>query len=173
MIDYGHGVSLDTIEPEHLSEARCWRNSPAIWASCRQNSLISSANHHKWHEKINSDSSIQMFSIKEGETGKFVGVCGFTSIDMLCRRAEFSLYIAPKLHRNGYAKNALKTLFQHGFMDWGFNCIWGETIEGNPALELFLKIGMKKEGLRRQFYFKKGKFIDAHLVSILRSEWAA
>lgn len=173
MIDYGYGVFLGTLEQDDLSDARAWRNNPAIWSWCRQNSLISKANHEKWFDKINSDSSIKMFAIRESEQGGYVGVCGFTSIDMLCRRAEFSLYISPKYHRNGYAKATLKTLFQHGFMDWGFNSIWGETFEGNPALELFLKIGMKVEGIRRQFYFKKGKFIDAHLVSVLRSEWAA
>ena len=100
-----------------------------------------------------------------------MGVCGFTSIDHFNRRAEFSLYIAKEHQKHGYGAEALRVLFNHGFLDLGFNCIWGETFEGNPATKTFEKIGMKREGTRRQFYFKNGKMIDAHIYSVLGSEW--
>ena len=56
-------------------------------------------------------------------------------------------------------------------MNQNLNVIWGETFEGNHAYDMFLKLGMKHEGTRRQFYFKEGKHIDAHLVSITRQEF--
>lgn len=99
-------------------------------------------------------------------------MCGLTSIDHLHQRAEFSLYVGPQYRKRGYAKETLKTLFSYGFVALNLNCIWGETFDGNPAAKIFESVGMVREGTRRDFYFKKGKFIDCHLYSVKRSEWA-
>jgi RimJ/RimL family protein N-acetyltransferase len=87
------------------------------------------------------------------------------------QRAEFSLYIDPNFHKRGFGAAALRTLLSHGFMNQNLNVIWGETFEGNPAYDMFLKLGMKHEGTRRQFYYNEGNFIDAHLVSITKQEY--
>jgi RimJ/RimL family protein N-acetyltransferase len=103
--------------------------------------------------------------------GDLVGVCGLTSIDLINQRAEFSLYIGPEYQGLGYGKAALLTLITHGFRVLNLNCIWGETFNKNPAAEMFEELGFKKEGTRRDFYFRDGRFINAHLYSLLRSEW--
>jgi hypothetical protein len=100
-----------------------------------------------------------------------VGVCGLTSIDWVNRRAEFSLYIDPDRQKDGLGKAALQTLLHHGFMTLGLNCIWGETFDLNPAAKLFEGLGFIKEGSRRDFYYRDGRFIDAHLYSLLRRHW--
>lgn len=169
MIDFNHGITLDRLNKKfHLDDTFMWRNDYSIWKWCRQNNSLEPINHEKWFEKIAVDPKIEMFGIFDG---RLVGVCGLTDIDSLNQRAEFSLYIAPEYQRQGYAWAALKTLLSHGFMNQNLNVIWGETFEGNPAFDLFLKIGMKHEGTRRQFYFKEGKHIDAHLVSMTSHEF--
>lgn len=100
-----------------------------------------------------------------------VGVCGFTSIDMTNRRAEFSLYTAPQFQGRGFGTQALRCLLTHGFGNLGLHVVWGEVFDGNPALEKFLSVGFQKEGIRRDFYFRDGKFIDAHLISMRSDEW--
>ena len=112
-----------------------------------------------------------MFGIYDSNK-RLLGVCGLTSIDLINRRAEFSLYIEPRQHGNSYGKKALKTLCKFGFEDLGLNSIWGESFEGNHAASIFESLGFKHEGLRRAFYFKKGKFIGANLYSLLKSEFA-
>lgn len=174
MINLGHGVSLRTIDLQDLPRLRKWRNSFAIWKWCRQNDLINTENHESWYKKQAVDKSVKMYGIVDPHheiPDRLVGVCGLTDIDLINRRAEFSLYIDPTEQNKGYGSKALKTLFHHGFMNLGLNCIWGETFEGNPAGKMFEKIGMKVEGSRRDFYFREGKFIPAHLYSILRSDW--
>lgn len=170
MIDYGFGVSLDVIYKDNLRLLRGWRNDPRIWRWCRQNDLIYQENHEKWYEWQREDSKTKMYSILSG-IGKLIGVCGLTDIDFISRRAEFSLYIAPEFQKRGFAKAGLKTLFSYGFKELGLNSIWGETFEDNHAQHLFSKIGMKKDGVRRQFYFKDGKFCDAILLSISYDEF--
>jgi RimJ/RimL family protein N-acetyltransferase len=154
---------------------RSWRNDYRIWQWCRQNDFISDADQARWFEAQSKDPSIKMYKVlvqvEGSDKATGVGVAGFTSIDMTNRRAEFSLYIAPSAQGNGLGKKALSCLLTHGFKNLGFNVIWGEVFAGNPALAKFEQLGFVHEGCRRDFYFRNGKFIDAHLISMRASEW--
>ena len=154
-----------------LWKARDWRNHPAIWRWCRQHTLISEGEQERWQEAQEADRTIKMFGVATGkgltEPTTPVGVCGFTSIDLLRRSAEFSLYIAPVHQGKGFAKKALALLVDHGFKDWGFQRIWGEVFDQNPAYELFKKIGFHHEGTLRNTYFIDGKWTNSHIVSLL------
>ena len=172
-------VYLDFIEDgSYLNKIR---NMPEIRDWCRQVGLIDNIQQEKWLTRISEDPTIRMYSIKgfssdnpRANISLDLGVCGLTDIDHINQRAEFSCYVFPECQGYGYATDALKLLFRHGFNDLNLNMIWGETFDGNKALDLFTdKLGMKIEGTRRNFYYKKGKFIDAHLISISRSEFNA
>lgn len=169
MINTGHGVTLAPVLNKQLGQMLVWRNNRQIWKWCRQNSTISEASHENWFRSLAGNTKIRMFSII-ADDGAFVGVCGLTDIDVINSRAEFSLYVGPEHQGKGHGKAALKTLIDHGFFDLNLNCIWGETFEGNPAAKMFESLGFKAEGIRRAFYFREGKYIDATLYSLLRGE---
>jgi len=170
MIDYGHGVRLSDIYPEILDKLKNWRNTPEIYKWCRQDNLISEYQQSRWYESIQNNPKVKMYVIID-LNNNLVGVCGLTDIEHINRHAEFSLYIGLEHQRKGYATKALKTLMDLAFNWYNLNMVWGETFEGNPALKIFTDLGFKQDGLRRQFYYKNGKYLDCHLVSILRSEW--
>jgi RimJ/RimL family protein N-acetyltransferase len=170
MIDFGHGVRLLSASYEAVGDlAFIWRNDYRVWKWCRQNDVLNYKNHADWFDKIAKDSTIKMYVIYDAEIP--IGICGLTDIDRINQRAEFSLYIGPEYQKKGLATAALKTLFSHGFLNQNLNVIWGETFSGNHAYDIFLKIGMKHDGTRRQFYFREGHFIDCHLVSMTRQEF--
>jgi RimJ/RimL family protein N-acetyltransferase len=171
VIDYGFGVRLGTISEINPDTMRAWRNEPAIYKWCRQYEPLEANHHYKWLDSLSSKTDIKMYSIRSPEES--IGVCGLTSLDLINRRAEFSLYIAPEYHRKGHGEAALKTLCAHGFLVLGLHHIFGETFDGNPAAKSFERVGFVKEGTRRGFYFREGKFIDAHLYSILSEEFRA
>lgn len=175
MIFFGFSVGLGPIDRSHLPLLRSWRNDYRIWKTCRQNRLISDIDQEKWYIDQSTDESVRMFVIYVSDRsdldGKAIGVCGLTDIDLINRRAEFSCYIAPAYQGQGYASGALKTLFNYGFMMLGLNLIWGETFEGNGAELLFQRLGMIQDGTRREFYYREGRFIDAHLYSIRAEDW--
>lgn len=172
MIGYGFGVELARLENVIGAEERTfkWRNDPRIFRWTRQNDLLTLANHRAWFQSQQTDPSMRMYAVLQH--GLQVGVCGLTSIDLLNRRAEFSLYIDPECHGHGLGRAALATLMCHGFSCLGLEVIWGETFDGNPAAKMFERLGMKKEGTRRAFYYRHGASISAHLYSLLSSEWA-
>ena len=171
MIDYGHGVKLGPLRAGENEFYRSCRNHPDVRKWCRQTGLISASAQGRWFESQDKNPSIQMFRIVVGRDERVSGVCGLTSIDMINRRAEFSLWVAPEAQGLGTGKKSLKTLFDYGFKELGLHSIWGETFAHNHARHMFDKLGMKAEGVRRDFYFKDGRFIDAILYSIKEKEW--
>lgn len=168
MIDFGLGVQLCSLANSYRPYA--WRNDPKIWRWTRQNDLRPLRAHEKWFDDQAHDPTLKMYEIWSKDA-VHIGVCGLTSINWQNRNAEFSLYIAPEYQGKKLSKPALLTLFYHGFKNLGLKSIWGETFEGNHARRIFQDIGMKEDGIRRQFYWKDGKFWDAHMVSILDEEF--
>lgn len=170
MIDFGHGVRLDTIDQYALDTLREWRNDTRINRWCRQTGLIDEEQQRAWNARRSQDPSMRMYAVIATENYT-VGVCGFTGIDHLNRRAEFSLYIGPEYQGNGHGVGALKTLFTHGFRDLNLNVIWGEMLDTNPAAILFEAVGMTRTGIMPEFYFKEGRYWDAIHYCVKASEW--
>lgn len=166
-------ISLGAVTANDKDRFYKWRNDPVIYKWCRQTDVISKSHHDNYWYLTDSASDRRFWGIRdESEYGHTtVGCAGLTDIDYINSRAEFSLYIGPEFQGRGFGKAALIQLFNKGFNQLNMNLIWGECFDGNPALKLFLDLGMIQEGTRRGFYFKDGKYIDAHLVSIKADEW--
>ncbi len=170
MIDHGFGVMLGPISDVPVGQLREWRNHPRVYRWCRQYEPLDTWAHESWFESLGDRDDVKMYAI-HAPCGDLVGVCGLTSLDMVNRHAEFSLYIAPDAQAKGYGSAGLKTLCAHGFLALGLVHIYGETFEGNPAAEMFKSVGFSLEGTRRGFYFRDGEYIDAHLYSVLAGEF--
>lgn len=171
MIDHKFGVLLGPMSSLEKSQPYEWRNDPSIYKWCRQYEPLDYTDHLKWFDSLPGRKDIKMYAIWTPDQKFAVGVCGLTDIDLINRKAEFSLYIAPDYQKRGYGEAALNTLCMHGFYTLGLQHIFGETFDGNLAAKMFEKVGFKKEGTRRKFYFRDGAFIDAHLYSMLLEEY--
>jgi len=166
-------VSLNPLQEVHKNNYRIWRNNHDIYRWCRQYRKISEHEHNEWWEKLKTDKTINMFEIAHIEKNIVIGVGGLTSIDLRNRNAEFSLYIIKEWRGKGLAMEALLALIEYGFYTLGLWQIWGEVIEGNPALSLFVRLGFKVTGVRKQFYYKDGRYLDAHYISLNANEFIA
>lgn len=164
-------VRFGPILESDLPILRAWRNDYTTYKWCRQYEPIGEKEHLAWFESLHGDTSRKMYAIYKTKTAEIIGVCGLTSIDWINRRAEFSLYIAPDRKGHGYGEAALRRLLSVGFSVLNLNCIWGESFDGNPAINMFSRVGFKCEGVRREFYYRDGKYISASLWSILKHEF--
>lgn len=171
MITYGKSVYLSYFDLVYSDTLFRWRNDIRIRRYCRQNDLLNWNQHSEWMKRVGANPTEKMYFITRRSDHSTVGVAGLTSIDTTNQRAEFSLYIGPEFHKKGYGKDALQTLVSHGFNSLNLHSIWGETFSFNPASKMFEKLGFKKEGVRRDFYYREGQFIDAILYAVRKSEW--
>lgn len=163
-------IHLRRIEERDLSTLFDYRNDWRVYRWCRQRDALHRAGHKTWFEWQAHDQSVSMYAIVNGAYDA-IGVCGLTDIDRVNSRAEFSLYIGPDWQGQGYGKGALVELLEKAFKVENLHLVWGETFDGNPAAKMFESLGFKRDGTRRQFYFREGHYTDAHLYSITRGEW--
>lgn len=168
-------IHLAPLEADDMPAVRLWRNDWSIWRWARQDDMISESDQRAWFDHQAKDPATRMYKIliRNDEGITTVGVCGFSKIDRTHGTAEFSIYLAPRFQKRGIGGKALQVLVSHGFSNIGLRQIWGETFEGNPAAKVFEKAGFKKDGTRRQFYWKDGGYVNVDLYSIIRDEAAA
>jgi UDP-4-amino-4,6-dideoxy-N-acetyl-beta-L-altrosamine N-acetyltransferase len=169
MISHGKYELSRRFDEEIADKMLIWRNNDSVRKYCRQLDFITPADHCHYMNRMELDSSQRMYVLHYNGTA--IGICGFTSIDTTARRAEFSFYIAPEFQRRGHSVPGLTLLFDHGFDVLNLNRIWGEVFSFNHAANIFEKIGMEKEGVRKEFYFKSGRYVDATLYSIGADKW--
>lgn len=153
-----------------------WRNDPRIYKYTRQNGILTEVEHKNWLNSLGNRTDVRMFGVVMTPASNLeedCGTCGLTSISTTHHTAEFSLFIAPEFQGKGIGRAALTHLFDLGFGAMNLSTIWGETFVDNPALILFSKIGMTKEGILRSRYEKDNKRIDVVPISITREEWYA
>ena len=166
-------IELAPFDSGFADVARGWRNQYEIFRWCRQHKFITDIDQRGWFQRQAADPSIEHWGVVCLRDGKKVpcGVAGLTSIDLINRRAEFSLYIAPEFHRFGIGRRALTLLLDRAFYDFNLHLVWGESFENNPAHHLFEQVGFKNEATLRDRYYKEGIFISASIFSITQKEW--
>ena len=85
------------------------------------------------------------------------------------------IYIADKAIRGtGLGEEALRAALKLAFEEMNRERVTLDHFTGNQiASHLYLKVGFQYEGVMRHGGKKDGKYIDLHLMSMLRDEYFA
>jgi RimJ/RimL family protein N-acetyltransferase len=104
---------------------------------------------------------------------RLIGTIGLSPADPRERKAELGISIGAKEEWNkGYGSEALILILRHGFETLNLNRISLRVYEYNArAIRAYEKTGFIGEGTLRQDAYRKGRFWDTIVMSILRSEW--
>jgi UDP-4-amino-4,6-dideoxy-N-acetyl-beta-L-altrosamine N-acetyltransferase len=169
----GKKVNLTKVDRENIEQLREWRNSPLLRKYFREHREINKENQSCWYEtKVLGDPNQYNFEIRVNENSELIGHCGLYYINWISRTAEFGIYIGDTNYRNGgYGSDTLRTLIGYGFNDLNLNRIWCEVYDNNKSIEVYKHIGFKYEGTLRQNYYNEGKYWDAHLLGMLKSDY--
>jgi ribosomal-protein-alanine N-acetyltransferase len=112
------------------------------------------------------------WAVVEKESGRMIGTCGFTSIDLSNRRGEIGYVLNPDFHRRGYAPEAARAVIEFGFARLDLNRIEARFMEGNDASRRVAeKLGMTFEGYTRDAIFVKGAYRTVGTCAILHREF--
>lgn len=106
------------------------------------------------------------------ENNKFIGTCGFTSIDTANNSAEAGYVINPDYKSRGIATEALHRVLEFAFYDLEFERVEAKHIVGNDASAAVMKkCGMSFEGIKRHGMIIKNEYRDIAIYSILKKEF--
>jgi len=103
---------------------------------------------------------------------RFVGTCGFVSLEPEHARAEIGYVISGVYRGRGLAPEAVRAMIRFAFERMDLNRIEARCIAENAAsARVMEKAGMTYEGTLREREFVKGAYRDMKLYSVLRSEY--
>ncbi|HEX8695123.1 MAG TPA: GNAT family N-acetyltransferase [Longimicrobium sp.] len=87
------------------------------------------------------------------------------------RRAELGYWVGVPFWNQGYVTEAAAALVDFGFRQLGLNRIQARHLTRNPASgRVMQKLGMKFEGVQRQYMLVRGAFEDLAMYAVLRSD---
>ena len=111
--------------------------------------------------------------IQDGASWQLAGNAGLFHLEWAGRCAEFGIFIGDKSRWDkGYGTEVLQLILLHAFDSLNLNRVFLRVFATNArAIRSYEKAGMIREGTMRQAIFRHGKYIDVHIMSILRSEW--
>ena len=88
------------------------------------------------------------------------------------RRAELGYWLAVPAWGQGIATEAVRALVDYGFREIVLARIYAQVIAGNDvSMRVLDKIGMVREGVKRQHVRKGHRLHDVTIYGLLRSEW--
>lgn len=108
----------------------------------------------------------------ELERNVHIGNCSIQSINFIDRKAEIAFIIDPEYWGLGIAARAGKFLLKHVFDNLNLNKIYlgcvSENIGMNRVAE---KLGMKKEAVFLDDFYKNGRYYNINRYCIFKNEW--
>ncbi|CAL1517884.1 GNAT family N-acetyltransferase [Chitinophaga sp. MM2321] len=123
----------------------------------------------------------EMLASKEGmrwgitllDHDELIGTCGFHRISRTHFKAEIGYDLFPDFWGKGIMTEAAGILLTYGYQELQLNRIEAFVdLENIASSRLLTKLGFRFEGLLRDAFFEKGRFVNAQLYSLLRREHA-
>lgn len=110
--------------------------------------------------------------ISKLSTNEPVGRILFWRLDDSIKEWEIGWDVHPKFWGNGYASEAAMALLKFAFNESGVHRVQALCNDQNSSSEkVMIKIGMKKEGTRREVRLLNNCWYGSHIYSLLESEF--
>lgn len=169
------GIYLRPLEVNDYHRTWRWRNDPDVTDQLAGTVFyVSPDREKKWleHVVLNDENQIRR-GIVSKENEELVGMVNLVNIDWINKNAEFSILIGEKNEwGKGYGKKAMIDILNFGFFERNLERVYLYVNVGHDrAISLYEKFGFKKEGRLRNHHFRKGRYRDVFLYSILKEEY--
>jgi len=170
----GKKITLRAVEESDLQSLHSWSNDPCTQDIMGDIHFPSSFEYHKeWFNKLKEDKLNQRLAIESPAMG-LIGLSTIISIDWRNNRAWHGIMLGPaNIRGKGYGIDAVMATMRYAFDELHMERLDGSMIEYNEISIKFYceKLGWKKEGVRRNYYFRKGRYWDQIIVGITRADY--
>lgn len=151
-----------------------WLNIPEV---CRYNShgesLYTSEMAHAYIASTIDNPTIKVFAICLNNNDQHVGNISLQQVSVKNQSAEFAILIGePSIYGKGIGYEAGQLLLEYAFTTLNLHRIHcGTHIDNLGMQHLALKLGMIKEGIRREAIFKNNQFADIVEYGLLYNDY--
>jgi [ribosomal protein S5]-alanine N-acetyltransferase len=133
---------------------------PEGWAQTRVERMIASLQERKHFS----------FAVVLKSTSEVIADCSI-SFDERHRRGEMGYWCGAAYRGHGFMTEAARAVMQFGFEQLGLHRVQASHFPRNPASARILeKIGMRREGLLREYVQKNGQAEDVIYYAALKSD---
>lgn len=129
--------------------------------------------HKEWFSKLQNDKLNQRWAIDVPDRG-IIGLSTIINIDWKNNHAWHGIMLgASDMRGKGYGPDAIMATMRYAFDELHMKRLDGSMIEYNKSsIRLYCeKLGWKQEGIRRSYYFRKGKYWDQIIVGITKEDY--
>jgi RimJ/RimL family protein N-acetyltransferase len=137
-----------------------------------ENIKVTEAHLNEWHKAHQADKiKSYVFVIEKKETSIPIGLFGLNLGKEKYKNAEVWYLIHPTFWRQGFATEALSAILDFGFDQLILHRIEaGCAIENIGSIKVLEKVGMKREGRKRQILPLKTGWSDNFIYAILSTD---
>ena len=161
------------IEREDAPRLASFMNDAAVRRTLLAHRPLSVAQEQSFVEGLGKDEHHVVVGIARHESPELIGATGLHGLDFRSRRAELGLVIGERsLWGQGYGTEATRMMLDYGFGTLNLNRVWLQVYGHHAAAaRVYEKAGFRREGVQREQHFAEGRYVDAVMMGILRSEW--
>lgn len=165
---------LRELERKDLEAINNWRNDPVLIACLgAPYRYINIDVDIKWYENYMASRATTVRCAIVEEDDKILGLISLTGVDYMNQSAELHIMIGDSENQGkGMGTFAVKEILNHAFNNMNLHRVELGVLESNTrAIHLYEKCGFVKEGLKRDYIYKNGKFENLYIYSCLKEEF--
>ena len=175
---YAQRLRLRASEREDIPLFLKWVNDPEVCEYLEHFTVLNRIHEEAWFENVSSGPRTELplvIEVSQPNSDEWVpiGDLSFMNIHSVHRSAEIGIMIGEKEYWNkGYGTETMRVMCRYGFEELNLNRVWLRVYDTNPrARKAYEKAGFVYEGTLRQAEYKHGRYIDVHVMSVLKSDW--
>ncbi len=169
----GKLIRLRAREPEDEPLFFRWINDPEVTEYLGARYPYSHAQEREWIERTGPPGYAHaILAIETLFDRTLIGSCGLRPSGPEHRCAVLGIAIGNKEYWDGgYGTDVMRTLCRLGFEMMNLHRIELDVIAPNArAKRVYEKVGFKVEGMKRDAYFKRGRYFDVITMGLLEGE---
>ncbi|MBB1139088.1 GNAT family N-acetyltransferase [Myroides sp. WP-1] len=125
-----------------------------------------------WQERYFNEDAIRWAITLQERPDHLIGTCGFHNFSIENSRAEIGYELHPDFWQTGIMTEAVRAIIPFGFQSFNLHRIEAFIDPINiSSRKLLEKVGLQSEGVLRDYFYEKGKFVDAEIFSLLQREY--
>ena len=169
----GENTYLRALEPDDLDFIHQIENDETIWEISNTQTPYSKFLIKEYLEQAHKD----IFEVKQlrlvicNNQNRSIGLIDLFDFDFKNKRAGVGLLISHSNNRGkGYGKEALQLLINYSFYHLALHQLYCNICQDNlSSLNLFVKQGFKKIGLKKDWVFTNGSFKDEYIYQLINN----